>query len=428
MEKKYDALTEKKYEILKPYFSKEKTLKEISEENKISYSTLKRWLSSYKKQGIEGLKKPERKDKNTYRSIDDETMEYIKTLYKSEPDLKIFDYYKKISNFLKKIGEKSISYDTIYRIINQLDPFITNYANKNFDKAKSENSTFRFEHSIIDIEILDEKDDYLKKPYLNIVYDVFSKEISSFSITFDKINFDEILVLLRETLIKSNISFSKLKAKKIDFVINNMKFNEKQKIIEINQELNIQINFILNVKNLLDNFFYEFNTFYLKDLISLDNIEISMNKLNLLVKKYINKIYNSNNREEYNCFESLFDKNDIEKFGILLIEYRSKRKVLNGEIRFQNLYYTNSALDKFETKEILIKYNPYNLSYIFAYYKNEYIAHLTNNVIKNYPLSLYEFLAIKKAIKIKYLNKNINLKEFSEEFQNLLINKKNESI
>lgn len=429
MEKKFDSLAERKYEILKPYFSKDKTLKEISEENEISYSTLKRWLSSYKKQGIDGLKKNERKDKNTYRSVDEETMEYIKNLYEKEPNLKIFDYYKKISFFLKKIGEKSISYDTIYRIINELDPFITKYANKSFDKAKSKNSTFRFEYSIIDIEILDEKDDCLKKPYLNIVYDVFTKEISSYSISFNKINFDEILILLREALIKNNILLSNEQDKQIDFVINNIKFSEKQRIIEIYKKLKIQINCILNTKNLLNAFFNDFNQFYLKDLISLNTIEISMNKLNMLVEKYINKIYNTDSKKKFNdFFEKPLAFEKFQNYNMLLTEYKSKRKVLNGEIRFQNLYYTHSLLESFEKKELTIRYNPYDLSCVFAYYKNNYIAYLKNDIIEDYSLSLYEFLAIKKAIKVKYLHKSLSMKAFLEEFKYLFESKKNESI
>jgi len=102
-----NELALKRYSILKPYILKEKNLKEISEDTKISYSTLKRWASSYKKQGLNGLNKSWRSDKDTHRSLNQETINYIKNLYKENPNLKILDYYTKCLAFFKKYWRKS---------------------------------------------------------------------------------------------------------------------------------------------------------------------------------------------------------------------------------------------------------------------------------------------------------------------------------
>ncbi len=292
MKNKDEILAEKRYMILEPYLKKERSLKEISKEKNISYSTLKRWVSSYKKNGSEGLKKTKRKDKHTYRSVNNETMEYIKELYKKEPNLKVWDYYKHITNFLKKIGAKSISYDTIYRIINQLDPFIKNYASDNLNKAKGSNDVFELEFHQLDLLLLDERDDILKKPYLNIIYDNYSRAISSFYLTFDKITLDEALVLLREAILENGNYSMAIYGKPREFIINNLKYTDKNKLEEIKDELNIKISFIPNSTNKLFDFFNDFNYHYLKEVIITLDIDINMNKLNKLLKKYIEIIYN----------------------------------------------------------------------------------------------------------------------------------------
>lgn len=429
MKNKDEVLAEKRYAILEPYLKKEKSLKEISKDENISYSTLKRWVSSYKKNGAEGLKKTKRKDKHTYRSINNETLEYIKELYEKEPNLKVWDYYKHISNFLKKIGAKTISYDTIYRIINQLDPFIKNYASDNLNKAKGSNDVFELEYHQLDLLLLDEREDILKKPYLNIIYDNYSKAISSFYLTFDKITLDEALVLLREAILENGNYSMAIYGKPKELVINNLKYTDKNRLEEIKKELNIDISFIPNNTNKLSDFFNDFNYHYLKEVIITLDIDINMNKLNKLLKKYIERIYNLEKKEKwYNSLEKLERIEDISQLDILLTKYRSKRKVLNNEIRFQNLYYKSLLLEEFEGKEVEIKFNPIDLNKIKAYHKKSFICDLYCEVLGDARINMYEFLSIKKAIKIKYLNENINLKTFATEFRYFVELKEEEKI
>ena len=429
MNSKDKNLKTKRYEVLKPYLNKEKSLKEISEEHNISYSTLKRWASSYKKQGIDGLKKTERKDKNTYRSINEETMDYIKELYTKEPDLKIWDYYKNISSYIKKIGAKSISYDTIYRIINQLDPFIKNYASKNLDKAQVPNDMFELEYKQLDILLLDERDDNLKQPYLNIVYDNFSKAISSYYLSFDKIELEEAMILLREAILEKGKYSMSVYGIPNEFIINNLKFSNKERLSEINHKLGINIKFMPNSDNKLEDFFNDFNYHYLKDLVLTLDIDLNFNKLNILLKRYIEKVYNSEKKRDWSKnIENLIRIEDINQLDVLLTTYKSKRKVINNGIRFQNLLYTGENLENYEKKEITIKYDINDLSVIKAYNRDLFISNLTCETIGNYRLNLYDFLSIKKILKIKYLNENINQKIFSYEFKKLIEQKKNESI
>ena len=84
---------------------------------------LKRWIKAYKEYGVKGLSKKIRSDKDSFRKADDETMEYILKEHKKNPNVNITTLY---NNYLKNFKSKNVnklSYNTIYRITTNLDPF-----------------------------------------------------------------------------------------------------------------------------------------------------------------------------------------------------------------------------------------------------------------------------------------------------------------
>lgn len=417
-----NELALKRYNILKPYILKERNLKEISEETNISYSTLKRWASSYKKFGLNGLKKSHRSDKDTYRTLNPETINYIKTIYTENPNLKIFDYYTKCLDFLKNIGEKVVSYDTIYRVINQLNPYIHEFIPNNHLNSKNPNEIFEIEYFQLEHYILDEKDNTLKKPYLNILYDNYSEIIYNFSITFEKISLYEIFALLRTSILSfKNKNYYFIPK---ELIINNLKFNDTESLNKIKESLDIQISFSLGVENKLQDFFIAYNCHYLKNLIDSSEIPIKFTTIFDCTKNYIN-----NNFKKFRLNNNTFDTDTLKKIkseselDILLTPYKSKRKVKDGIIRFQNLLYEHPLLEKYNNLELDVKYDPFNLSKIRLYDFDFFVCELSSKIIGDYPLSYYELLSIKKEIKPKSTNYIKNLKAYSLEFKTILENR-----
>lgn len=422
MKNSNNELALKRYSILKPYILKEKNLKEISEDTKISYSTLKRWASSYKKQGLNGLNKSWRSDKDTHRSLNQETINYIKNLYKENPNLKILDYYTKCLDFLKNIGEKVVSYDTIYRMINELNPYIHEFIPNNHISSKNSNEIFEIEYFQLDYYILDERDNILKRPYLNILYDNYSEIIYNFLITFEKITLYEIFSLLRNSILsfkEKNYYFVPQK-----FIINNLKFNNTEPLDNVKKKLNITINFSLGVENKLQDFFIAYNSHYLKQIFSTIKEPLSFSSLLNFTKTYIDdnfkKFRINSNSSNVNIFKKIKSESELD---ILLTPYKSKRKVKDGIIRFQNLLYEHPILQKYNDSELDIKYDPINLSKIKIYDFDFLVCELSSKTIEDYPLSYYELLSIKKIIRPNSRNNIKNLKNYSCEFRAILENR-----
>ena len=422
MKNSNNELALKRYSILKPYILKEKNLKEISEDTKISYSTLKRWASSYKKQGLNGLNKSWRSDKDTHRSLNQETINYIKNLYKENPNLKILDYYTKCLDFLKNIGEKVVSYDTIYRMINELNPYIHEFIPNNHISSKNSNEIFEIEYFQLDYYILDERDNILKRPYLNILYDNYSEIIYNFLITFEKITLYEIFSLLRNSILSFKEKNHYFVPQKL--IINNLKFNNTEPLDNVKKKLNITINFSLGVENKLQDFFVAYNNHYLKQICNTIKDPLSFSFLLNFTKNYIDdnfkKFRINSNSSNVNILKKIKSESELD---ILLTPYKSKRKVKDGIIRFQNLLYEHPILQKYNDSELDIKYDPINLSKIKIYDFDFLVCELSSKTIEDYPLSYYELLSIKKIIRPNSKNNIKNLKNYSCAFRAILENR-----
>ena len=129
-----------RFKIIEPFLKKKKKLKEIEEEENISYATLKRWVNAYKKNGIIGLEKKSREDKNSFRNIDEDGIKKIKSVCRESGETSITKLY---ANCKKKFPETfSISYATFYRVVNNIDEFFNKTTVKYMEKIKKENQCY----------------------------------------------------------------------------------------------------------------------------------------------------------------------------------------------------------------------------------------------------------------------------------------------
>lgn len=185
----------RKYRILEPFFKKEKKLKEIEEETQISYATLKRWVSQYRDLGEKGLIKKTRIDKNTFKKVNDDVMDYLKNLYKEYHALPVTKLYEKAKNTLDSYNSM-ISYSTFFRIINNLDENIKENSLKSVKKDKV------FEYAIVQkavpIPFFDNKN---KIFYLTIFYNKENYKIINFIFEEEKRELIKLFNFIQKSII-----------------------------------------------------------------------------------------------------------------------------------------------------------------------------------------------------------------------------------
>jgi len=345
-----------KYHIIEPFLKKEKKLKELSSEHDIPYSTLKRWIRSYKDFGIKGLSKKVRSDKDSFRKADDETIKFILKEHKKNPNINITTLYNNYLTTFKNKNINRLSYNTIYRIAINLDPFSQKYVNKNLNNIKKSNNIYR-----ISTEKL-----YIKNLNINegvatiiIIYDVYDDSILNYKMYTGEIREEHYLIFIRETILKNKVENYLVKPKYI--FIDNFKMKNKEKFFEILEKLNININGNLEKNKEITRFV----RFLEKDIINIfKDKSLSLNYLNYNLEKYIcngvlKDILEDNKLFDYNKLDFLLESID--------------RKVQNYGIRFKNNLYSNELLKGYIGKKVTLRYNPFDLNVLKLYRDNKYL-------------------------------------------------------
>ena len=312
-----------RFKIIEPFLKKKKKLKEIEEEENISYATLKRWVNAYKKNGIIGLEKKSREDKNSFRNIDEDGIEKIKSVCRESGETSITKLY---ANCKKKFPETfSISYATFYRVVNNIDEFFNKTTVKYMEKIKKENQCYL----VFDVPLYVLVDDFFSNkkvvPRLLIMLDAASLEPINFAIDYYFSNFYSLLGFIREGILKVSIKNDKF----IDFI--------KRDIEEFYKKNNYELT-LLKLTEFLSNYIYVQKKEYA--------FSINYNMLNNI--KYLRQL---------DIFLQL-----------------TTRKITDSKVRVKNFQYISSILKGLNGQDIFVKFSPINPKIIYLFAQNTYIG------------------------------------------------------
>lgn len=355
-----------RFKIIEPFLKKEKKLKEIELEENISYSTLKRWVNAYKKKGMLGLKKKEREDKNSFRNIDEDSLEKIKNICKESDETNITKLYSDCKdNFPETF---SISYATFYRIVNNIDEFFNKTTVKYMEKIKKENQCYL----VFDIPLYILVDDFFSNkkvvPRLLIMLDSASLEPINFAIDYYFSNFYSLLGFIREGILKVSIKHNKFAIPK-EILVASKNINNKKILKEIYNKLGIKISEHYTENSEVYKFI-EFIKNDIEDFYKRNNYELTLVKLTEFLSNYIylqkKEFAFSIN---YNIINSIKYIRQLDIFLQL-----TTRKITDSKVRVKNFQYISSILKGLNGQDILIKFSPINPNIIYLFTSTAYLG------------------------------------------------------
>ncbi|MDP0488933.1 MAG: helix-turn-helix domain-containing protein [Fusobacterium sp. JB020] len=358
----------KRFKIIEPFLRKEKKLREIELESGISYATLKRWTKAYKENGIIGLDKKRREDKNSFKSVDKEEINLIKKLCKNSDDGNISKLYNKYTSFFKN-KKYNISYPTFYRIVNNIDHFFKKSSDFHLKKIKKENEIY----VVIEIPtyILVNLDAKIKKvPNLIIMFDASNLEVINFSIAFETSNIYSLLGFIRQSILKVSSLNGKLKMPKEILIDtkNSIPRNVAKSIFDVTTIKVSEYSYNYHNDELL-----RFLNFLKEDLykeFKLKNKNITSDELITFLNSYI---YLDSTKYNYIIEPKLLEKQF--HFRVLDVFLQSStRKIYSSAIRFKNLLYKDEFLKNLEGKEIEIKSNPLDYNFLHLFSNGKFIG------------------------------------------------------
>jgi putative transposase len=199
-----------RFQILQPFLEAQLSLPKVAQAAGISLRAARYWVKRYHQAGLAGLARKSRYDKNQ-RKLSAALQEFIEGLALQKPRLSIATIHRQAAKAAEKLGEFPPCYSVVHRLIGNLQPGLLTLAHEgskaysdSFDlvyrrEAEAANAIWQADHSELDIWLLRE-DGALKKPWLTIVLDDYSRAVAGFYLFFGAPSAIQTALALRQAI------------------------------------------------------------------------------------------------------------------------------------------------------------------------------------------------------------------------------------
>lgn len=428
-----------KFQIIKEYTENKVSLLIISQQKNISRSTLYRWLSDYRKSGLDGLEHHQRSDKNKYRKISDELQKAIEGLALRKPKISIAAIYKQACVIAANLKEPKPSYSVIYKILKRLPEdmmVLAHNGNKEYEEtfdllyrreAVRPNAMWQADHCLLDIYVIGE-DQQPVRPWLTIIIDDYSRAIAGYYFIFKSPSALQTALALRQAIwCKSDYKWEICGIPEILYTDHGSDFTSRH--LEMScADLKIDLIFSMVGKprgrGRIERFFLTINQellCHLPGYIAKDNPK---NMTKLLTLRQLEEKFKNYLLNEYHQLPHSITKvppikrwgengflpqmpSSLEKLDLLLLTVSEPRKVHQDGIHFQTLRYIDTILAAYVGESVNIRYDPRDMAEIRVFYDNKFLCRAICQELSTETISLKDIVNARKNRK-KELNDEIN--------------------
>ena len=183
-----------RYRLLEPHIEGSIPLAQLVEVSGVSERTLRRWLSAYRRNGIEALTRQPRNDRGKRRKLSADLEKMIRTQTSKRPRPPLTIIHRRIAAVAKEKGIPAPSYGMVVDVARQISFAAIALASGNAAEfrdrheivhrreATASNEMWQADHTLLDIHLLDERGEVCR-PWLTLVVDDFSRAIAGYFLT-----------------------------------------------------------------------------------------------------------------------------------------------------------------------------------------------------------------------------------------------------
>jgi len=416
-----------KFEIIESYLEGQIALKDISNSSGQAIRTLRRWIRQYRTDGLNGLERKKRSDKDKKRSIDSELEELTKALALSKPKLSITTIQRKVKKLAQEKEKPIPKYNVIYNIVSNLKPSLLTLAHEGSvayrDKYEliyrrelgKANDTWQADHTPLDILLLDENDQ-AAKPWLTIVEDDYSRAISGYFLSFDHPNAINTALALRQAMWrKTNPAWQVCGIPEKLYTDNGSDFishHIKHVGIALKMQLVNSIPGRPQGKGKIERFFLTLLQQLLEELpgyaprgATKVKASLTLAQFSVILEEFIVDTYHKTPHgttgiapiDRWNG-EGFLPRlpQSLEQLDGLLLTVPKSRKVHRDGIRFKQFRYISPTLAGFIGEQVMILYDPRDLAEIRVYLDKIFICTAICQDIADLVVSLKDIRKVRQ--------------------------------
>ncbi len=392
-----------RFQAIRPFIEDNVPLSQLVSESSISLRTARYWIKRYRQEGLVGLARKERNDKDG-RKLAPALQELIEGLALRKPQLSAAAIHRKAVETATRLKERPPSYDVVYSLIRALEPALLTLAHEgtkayseSFDlvhraEAEAPNAIWQADHTELDILVKDEKGN-ARRPWLTIVLDDYSRAVAGYMLSLAAPSAIQTALALRQAIWrKPQPGWHICGIPQVLYTDHGSDFTS-QHIEQVTADLKIQLIFSAVGKprgrGKIERFFASLSQVFLSRLPGyarsetqrqavLTLPELSRHIEAYLIDEYLVTPHGTTGlapkaRWEAGGFLPQMPES-LEKLDLLLLTVPKTRFVRPDGIHFSGMRYIDPTLAAYVGEEVLLRYDPRDMAEIRVFHRDTFLC------------------------------------------------------
>jgi putative transposase len=393
-----------RFRLLRPFLEEDVSLPVIARSGGISLRTARYWVQRYREEGLAGLARKARRDKEQPKSAAT-LLQLIEGLALRKPPLSAAAIHRQVTELAHDLGEKAMSYSLVYAVTRRIDPSLATLAHEgtkayceSFDlihrrEAEAPNAIWQADHTKLDILVKDETGNACK-PWLTVVLDDYSRAVAGYFLFFHAPSAIQTALALRQAIWrKPQAGWHICGIPQVLYTDHGSDFTSRH-IEQVAADLKIRLIFSTGGKprgrGKIERFFETITQVFLPRLPGFcpgkkapEGPRLTLEQLAKELEAFLVGEYNltphSTTKEppqvrwEKGGFLPQMP-DSLERLDLLLLTVPTMRKVHSDGIRFLTLRYIDPTLAAFVGEEVLLRYDPRDMAEIRVFHRDQFIC------------------------------------------------------
>jgi putative transposase len=392
-----------RFQIIRPFLEDGIPLTQIVREQNVTLRTARRWVRRYRREGLSGLARKERDDKDR-RKLTPALQQVIEGLALRKPKLSAAAIHRKVAEVARKLGQKPPSYKVVYGVIAELEPALVTLAHEgskayseSFDlihrrEADAPNAIWQADHTELDILVKD-GDGTARRPWLTIILDDYSRAVAGYFLSFSDPSAIQTALALRQAIWrKSQAGWHVCGIPGILYSDHGSDFTSRH-IEQVAADLKIRL---VNSgvarprgRGKIERFFESLAQVLLSrlpgyarsptDRTAVLTLPALAGEIETwLIQEYLVTVHSTTGQAPQARWEAggfLPQMPDsLERLDLLLLTVARTRRVQQDGIRFQGMRYIDPTLAAYVGEEVVLRYDPRDVAEIRVFHRDRFLC------------------------------------------------------
>jgi putative transposase len=392
-----------RFQIIRPFLEDRVPLAQIAREQGVVLRTARRWVNRYRKEGLAGLARKERGDRDK-RKLTPALQQLIEGMALRKPRMPVATIHREVADTARKLGQEPPSYKVVHAVIAKLEPALLTLAHEgskaysaSFDlvhrrEADAPNAIWQADHTELDILVKD-TDGTARRPWLTIIIDDYSRAVAGYFLTLSAPSAIQTALALRQAIWrKPQAGWHICGIPQVLYTDHGSDFTSHH-IEQVAADLKIRLIFSgvarPRGRGKIERFFDSLSQVLLSRLPGFSRTEsgrravLTQSELaskieTYLIEEYLVTPHSTTGQAPQARWEAggfLPQMPDsLERLDLLLLTVVRTRRVQQDGIRFMSMRYIDPTLAAYVGEEVVLRYDPRDVAEVRVFHQGRFLC------------------------------------------------------